>query len=236
MRTFAARSTALPEGAELLTGERDVAYPGRNQSRTVVQGLVSVPKTELDLAEVGEHRSYNLLIDGEILRRKELFDHFRYRFSFPADVDTEQIPLVVQRYLRPGQSDLIVKVEDMVSKRVFREERTIDVPRVERAIAPPAASLRPEPSARAEPSIRAEPSVPAELAATATAPAAVPPSAGIAPATSTRRFSEQLGEANASISTGDYTMKVTALPEVLTVGKLRVEAPAAKASPGWPSP
>ena len=38
--------------------------------------------------------------------------------------------MVVQRYLRPGQYELIVKVEDLNSKRVFREARQIDVPSV----------------------------------------------------------------------------------------------------------
>ena len=33
-----------------------------------------------------------------------------------------------------------------------------------------------------------------------------------------------LDEANASISTGDHTLKILALPDVLTIGKLRVEA------------
>ncbi len=232
VRTFAARSTAVPEGAELLSGELAVSFPGRHQSRTVVQGLLAVPKAELELAEVGEHRAYNLLIDGEILRQEDLFDQFRYRFSFPAEMPSEKIPLVVQRYLRPGQYQLIVKVEDQVTKRVYREERTIDVPRVEPgavvASTVPAA-MRPAALPGATPASSQDPS--------AALPSATPPglsdgslAAGTAAGTtdgngtSPTHFAQQLVEANASISTGDHTIKILALPDILTVGRLRVEA------------
>ena len=195
VQTFRARSTEVAADAERLAGELVLSYPGRHQSRTVVQGMVAVPKEAAAVSEIGAYRSYNLLIDGEILRQGELFDHFRYRFDFPEGSVREKIPLVIQRYLRPGPYELIVKVEDLVSKRVFREARALDVPTVERtvvAVAPAAAT-----------------------AATTAAPAG----AGTA-----SKLGVQLDEANDSIATGDHTVKILALPDQLSVGQLRVRA------------
>ena len=42
------------------------------------------------------------LVDGEVLRKDELFESFRYRFEVPASDAPAQIPLLVERYLRPG--------------------------------------------------------------------------------------------------------------------------------------
>ncbi len=196
VRTFQARSTDLAAGAESLAGELVLSFPGRHQSRTVVQGVVAVPAAEVEPSVLGDYRSYNLLVDGEVLRKGELFDRFRYRFDFPVGVVGEQIPLVIQRYLRPGGYQLIVKVEDLSSKRVYRESRQVDVPRVEHG--PPGGGQTAGPQ-----------TLPATAAATGAAP---------------RRFETRLLEANASISTGDHTIKILALPEVLTVGHIRVNA------------
>ncbi len=198
VRTFQARSTDVAEGTETLAGELTLSFPGRHQSRTVVQGVVAVPAAEVETSELGDYRSYNLLVDGEVLRKGELFDQFRYRFDFPGAQIGEKIPLVIQRYLRPGQYQLILKVEDLSSQRVYRESRQLDVPRVERQ--------RPAVMQPADP-------------ATATAQTT---DGGPAPT----RFETQLLEANASISTGDHTIKILSLPEVLTVGHIRVGAQA----------
>jgi VWFA-related protein len=223
VRSFAARSTDLPSDAEAMEGRLRVDFPGRHQSRTVVQGLVAVPKAGLAVGQVGKHRSYNLVVDGEVLRKGELFDQFRYRFSFPPDVPSDEIPLVFQRYLRPGVYELIVKVEDVESGRFYRQTREIEVPKVARrkgrAHAPAAtAGLAPPPDrASAEP-------------AATTTDATDATDAGAVPAGETTdgdglgSFARQLSEANASISTGDHSIKILALPDILTVGKLRVQA------------
>ena len=53
--------------------------------------------------------SYSFLVDGEILYKGELFEHFRYRFTLPeGEVATEKIPVVFQRYLRPGSYTLVL--------------------------------------------------------------------------------------------------------------------------------
>ena len=203
VRTFAARSTEISADAELLNGELELSFPGRHQSRTVVQGVVAIPKAEVQPAVVGQHRSFNLLIDGEVLRKGELFERFRYRFDFPQDLEGDAIPLVVQRYLRPGNYELILKVEDVTSRRVYREELSLEVPRVE-AKPPVAVAAEPQPS-------------PTDLAQTEAAPPREPPKF-------LGQVADQLLEANASIATGDHSIKILALPDVLTVGKLRVGA------------
>src|SRR5262249_13663167 len=71
---------------------------------------------------------YNLLLTGEVLRDGELFDSFRYKFDLPASEAAESLPLAFERPLRPGDYKLIVKVEDVNSGKLFREEREISVP------------------------------------------------------------------------------------------------------------
>lgn len=192
---FKARSTDVPEGAEPLAGELFLTFPGRHQSRTVVQGIVAVPR-EAAAASTEGKPFYNLLLDGEVLRKGRLFDSFRYRFDFPADRTDEVLPLIVQRYLRPGDYQLILKVEDVHSKRVFRQVRELAVPVYDPATAAVAVSEPPPPAA----------------------PAAAEASA------KTLEVPRLLEESNRSISTGDYAIKILDLPEVLMVGKLRVTA------------
>ena len=48
----------------------------------------------------------------------KLFDSFRYKYDFPAAgvAERHDLPLVFERYLRPGDYTLIVKVEDLNGK------------------------------------------------------------------------------------------------------------------------
>lgn len=139
LKTFLARSTELPEGAALLPARLDLLFPARRQSRTVVQGQVAVPRKEAGLAKVGEHASYDFVVDGEVLREGELFDQFRYRFSLPeVETKSDEIPLVFERTLRPGTYRMILRVEDAGGKRYYREDREIAVPGAEGITAAPA--------------------------------------------------------------------------------------------------
>ncbi|MEM8962699.1 MAG: VWA domain-containing protein [Acidobacteriota bacterium] len=194
VRTFQARSTDVSEDAEPLEAELAVDFPGRHQSRTVVQGVVAVAPGDARPVALGEHETYRFLIDGEILRQGELFDYFRYRFQFPPDQVGESIPLVLQRYLRPGAYSMIVKVEDQGSGRVFRQELALEVPTVERQRR--------------------------EVVATVATPAlegAASSSSGIVDAT-------WLDEANDLIATGDQVIRLLPPPETLVVGKVRFHA------------
>lgn len=126
LQTFLSFSTELPDGAETFTARLDLSFPGRYQSRTVVQGLVSVPRARLEAGS--ETRSF--ILDGEVLRKGELFEHFRYRFNLLDGVKEDPVPLVFQRALRPGLYTLVLKVEDLERGAYYREEREIEVPAV----------------------------------------------------------------------------------------------------------
>ena len=67
-----------------------------------------------------------------MLEAGKLFDRFRYKFDFtPADVHNGTLPLIFQRHLRPGDYLLVLRVEDINSGKLSREERRITVPAVE---------------------------------------------------------------------------------------------------------
>lgn len=135
--TFSTYSTDLPEGAATFDADLAIDYPGRHMSRTILQGNVEVPVAELTPAEIGSHSSYDLMLNGEVLREGKLFENFRYKFDFPVeDVRGDQLPLVFQRYLRPGNYTLLVKVEDIPSGRLHRVEREIEVPKIDQASPP----------------------------------------------------------------------------------------------------
>jgi len=142
--TFAAYSTDLPEGSAPFRAELTVSYPARRQSRTVVQGVLSVPASEAGKAEVGGRSSYNFLITGEVLRGRRLFEAFRYKYDFPAASIGEgenKLPMVFERFLRAGEYALIVKVEDLNAHRYFRQQLSLAVPNVEGPESPPRPAL-----------------------------------------------------------------------------------------------
>jgi Ca-activated chloride channel family protein len=199
LSTFASYSTDVPEGAAPFPARLDLTFPGRFGSRTVVQGLVSVPREAVrpEKLEGSPEAFYSFLVDGEVLYKGELFEHFRYRFTLPQsalpqrEVAGQEIPVVFQRYLRPGSYSLIVKIEDTSEKRFFREQRELEVPAVDAA----------------------------PVAAATTTAAAAPSAASPAPSPQAA-----LAEANAAIGSGDQTIRILPPAPGLATGKLRVEA------------
>ena len=131
VHTFVAHSTEVPEGALPLSAQLEVAFPGRHQNRTVVQGFLSVPLEEIEVGEFAGYRSHDLLLTGEVLKDDSLFENFRYKFGFPEQPAPGQIPLSFQRYLRPGDYSIILKLEDLNGERVYQERRPLTVPQVE---------------------------------------------------------------------------------------------------------
>ncbi len=137
--TFNSYTTDLPADAAVLPGSLDINCPGRRQNRTVVQGTLAVAAADVGVADLAGARSYNFYLNGEILRGRRLFDSFRYRFDFPvAALETAEIPLVFERYLRPGDYTLILKLEDLNGKHFLRVERALEVPALEGEMGPPA--------------------------------------------------------------------------------------------------
>jgi Ca-activated chloride channel family protein len=136
--TFAAYSTDVEPGAQTFPAEFQVSYPGRQQNRTVLQGLLRVPVTEIGKAQLGGHESFNFLLNGELLREGELFESFRYKFDFPAsEVHEERLPMAFQRTARPGPYTLILRLEDLNSGKFYRQEQTLEIPKIDTALPPP---------------------------------------------------------------------------------------------------
>ncbi len=151
LSTFASYSTDVPEGAATFPARLDLSFPARFGSRTVVQGLVSVPRDAVTPEKLAgaPDAYYSFLVDGEVLLKDELFEHFRYRFTLPvSEATTAEIPVVFQRNLRPGAYGLILKIEDTAGKRYYREQRQIEVPTVDSG-APPVAIAAAPPTAGA---------------------------------------------------------------------------------------
>jgi Ca-activated chloride channel family protein len=223
---FSSFSTEVPAGAAQLPASCEISFPGRYGSRTVAQGLVSVPKAGALAERLQGKDFYTFVVDGEVLLKDELFEHFRYRFSMPdSQAPGPVVPLVFQRYLRPGSYSLVLKVEDTTGKRFFREQRELEVPAVE---AEPA-------SAAALPAAGAGPAAPGSLAAAApgapgpaSAPAGLaspaPFPAGPAAASPTLRA---LAEANAPLRGGEHSVRILPPRQGLLTGAVRVEAIAA---------
>jgi Ca-activated chloride channel family protein len=140
-KTFNTYSTDLPDTAVTFPAKLNLDYPGRYQARTVVQAVMQVAAADIGQAQLGDARSYNLLLTGEVIQGKKLFDSFRYKFDFPAsEVQDGKLPLVFQRYLRPGTYTLVLKGEDVNSGKFYRSEQKIIVPETDQ-VAPTAPPL-----------------------------------------------------------------------------------------------
>lgn len=150
--SFTAYSTDLPDDAETFDAAVEIGYPGRYQSRTVVQVAVLADVGTLAPERLGNAEAYGLLVTGEILTGTELHDSFRVQFKFPADEVADQVaaaeagadaktgaglPLVFERRVRPGTYRLVVRIEDLGSGRQFRDERDFEVPRLDESPPPP---------------------------------------------------------------------------------------------------
>ena len=201
---FLDRSTETPDGADALPAEITLRYPGRRGNRTVVQAIVGIDPAHLP--EPG-NEARRFVLDGEVLRRGELFESFRYRFEPPARTAGSDaaaaIPLVTQRYLRPGPYRLVVKVRELEADRFFGGSAEIEVPLVARS---EAGVVSPPPAAAAGQKTRA-------------------------PSGSHTPIPDWLAEANAVsprfIDPQDaHTVRIHALPERLITGRVRIGADA----------
>ena len=126
--TFAARSTLMPAGADVIDGQLDIDFPGRNQNRTAMRGVVAIPGEKVSKQIIGDQQVHEFLLTGEVVREGHLFENFRYRFEIPATALSRQVPLVFQRYLRPGTVRLLLKIEDLLGRRFVGFDQTVEIP------------------------------------------------------------------------------------------------------------
>jgi VWFA-related protein len=127
--SFAAYSTDLPPEAATFPTGLDIAFRGHRGARTVVESTISVPVEEAGKLDLDGRLSFNFLLTGEVLREGVLFESFRYRFDIPADrLEGKVIPMVFERLLRPGEFELIIKLEDLNSGKLARQAFALTVP------------------------------------------------------------------------------------------------------------
>ncbi len=131
--TFQAFTAEVSPGTPTFDAQLSIEYLGRVQSRTVMQTLLKVQRSAATVDDFAGFRSYNFELTGELVLDGELFETFRYKFGFPENgVDQPAIPMAFQRYLRPSDYTLVIKLEDLASKAVFLHEETIRVPDMEK--------------------------------------------------------------------------------------------------------
>jgi VWFA-related protein len=136
--TFNAYTTDVPEGSNSFDAELSLEYPGRYKTRTVVQGLITVDRSDLAVSDLAGYESFNLQLVGEVLRANKLFDSFRYSFNHPlSSLGGDEVPLVFERYLRPGDYSLILRLEDINGEKYFKKSLPISVPLVQTAATRP---------------------------------------------------------------------------------------------------
>jgi Ca-activated chloride channel family protein len=136
LATFAAFSTEVAPDAAELPAELAFGFPGRRDGRTVVQGLLTVPRQAVTVGEFAGYRSADFQLVGEVIAGGRLFENFRYKFGFPVEtLPHGVVPLAFQRYLRPGDYTLILRLEDLNGDAVTRLECPLSVPAVEELIA-----------------------------------------------------------------------------------------------------
>lgn len=120
----------LNPNAPKLTADFSVRYPAKDGSRTDVQMMLLVPRSELSPAEVGGAEIYTIDVVGEVLKEGKLWEKYRYRFDFPAETKGEQLPIVIDRLLRPNQYTARIKVVDANGGAEALVERELEVPEI----------------------------------------------------------------------------------------------------------
>ncbi len=227
---FLDRSTETPDGAEALPAEITLRYPGRRGNRTVVQAIVGIDPAHLPAPGDGARR---FVLDGEVLRRGELFENFRYRFEPRPRPGGEAaaIPLITERYLRPGPYRLVVKVRELEADRFFGGSAEIEVPLVARTDSDDLRRVRGSsdpPTAEA-----AERRRPVSTATGEAGDSSPPPTAEAGQKTRAPSgpIPDWLAEANAVSprfvdSRDEHSVRIHPLPERLITGRVRVGADA----------
>ena len=105
-------------------------YPAKQGSRTDAELTVLVKKGQLTPKEVGGVSMYSVDVTGEILRDDKLWENYRYRFDFPAATPDENFPLVMDRFLRPGDYKSRIKIVDANSGAEAILEHDLAVPEI----------------------------------------------------------------------------------------------------------
>lgn len=117
-----------PPEQEALPAGLEVEYPARHEENSVVRVRMTVP-SELPAVSAGAGGTRELLVTGQVLQDRGVLEDFRYSFTVDPRITTQPfIPLVFERYLRPGLYKLRIKLVDLFTMRFFLGERELTVP------------------------------------------------------------------------------------------------------------
>ncbi len=116
--------------APKLTADFSVRFPAKDGSRTDVQMMLLVPRSELSPAEVNGTEIYTIDVAGEVLKEGKLWEKYRYRFDFPTDMKGDHLPIVIDRLLRPNSYTSRIKVVDANGGAEVIVERELEVPEI----------------------------------------------------------------------------------------------------------
>ncbi len=123
------RATVIADpNAPLLTAEWSAAFPGKRGGKTATEMTILVERSQLISKDLENGKFYNFDVTGEILKDDKIYETFRYRYDFPAEVAPEKLPLIVERFLYPAEYQSRVKVTDINSNRQVIFERPLSVP------------------------------------------------------------------------------------------------------------
>jgi Ca-activated chloride channel family protein len=132
------RSVVLADpNAPKLAAAMTVAYPHGDGNHTDAQLTIIVPRAQLKTTAAGDAAVYTLDVVGEVLRDERLWEKYRYRFDFPADIKDEQLPIVIDRMLRPAAYMSRVKISDPATGAQTILETPLQVPEVDNAVLKP---------------------------------------------------------------------------------------------------
>ena len=127
-------STLVPQGAEPLPFELTQSLGGRRGGKVRVVFNLVVPREGLGSAKIGDLDVVQLDLVGELSRAGEMYDRFRYAFTFQAE--SRSLPAVVERDVRPGKYRLRLKLQDTNSSRASVQEVEFEVTVPEAATLP----------------------------------------------------------------------------------------------------
>jgi Ca-activated chloride channel family protein len=147
---FLKYSTLVAKGADPLQFDLQESQGGRRGGRVIVTFNIMAPSEGMGTAKVGDLDVIQIDVVGEITREGEMYDRFRYAFTFPSG--SKLLPAQVERELRPGSYHLRLKVEDTHSNRSSLKEMDFTV------TVPPAADLPADEAAAAVVEAAAAPS------------------------------------------------------------------------------
>lgn len=128
LASFDASGTQLAAGVETFAVDLGFDFPGRNQRRTAVQGLISVPAGAVKARALADGAVHEFLLVGEVIRDGRLFETFRYQFEIPSSPTRPTLPLVFQRFLRAGEVEVRIKLEDIYGQRFAHARQRFEVP------------------------------------------------------------------------------------------------------------